>query len=417
MLCWRSKAAALVLACVCAPTLAAAQGSDDGMAEAELVLAVSVTGSESGEGAQQVGSTVAGRLARGQSRTQTLSLTAQRCYAMVAHGGGQIRNLDISLARGSSVVARDSGTTPAAIVRHCAGARAESVRMRVTAFRGSGPFAVGVFRLPEGVTEIVEVESGTSALSRLSALAEAHGANMGAVTALARENLSEGERIERSVTIAPGRCYRILAAGEDGFVDLDLVLLGPGRGRLQEDGTTAPVATLGVLRPLCPAVPGSYRVAFFASEGGGAFAWQILAARPDRPGSPTARRTRRYRIGGAGSGFLPERLRARHREAGEGLPAVGEVLAGQLRSGQHQDFPIEVRGGECFVAIAAGVPSVRRLNLQLLDAFGNERAANRTTNAFPSARICPSVGGRWTVRASMASGYGRFSIQFFGGAP
>jgi len=61
------------------------------------------------------------------------------------------------------------------------------------------------------------------------------------------------------------------------------------------------------------------------------------------------------------------------------------------------------------------MPSVRELNLRVLDPYGNERARDSEGDAFPSVRFCPAVGGRWKLQVRMFNGYGRYALQVFSG--
>lgn len=408
------RATTLLLFSLLSAGSAAAQAGDARLA-AQLVIEVSSAGEEAGE---RVGSVQSGWLRQGQTRRFAARLEAGRCYLFVGRGAPSIDNLDVSLARGRTVLTRDSATGRAADVRHCAGERAERVRWSVTAFRGQGAFAAAVYRLPEGsdAASAVEEVSGVTALERLDALAAARAGDMRPVTPPRRETLSEGERVEREVSLEPGRCYRVLVAGEGGIGDVDVALLGPDGGALQSDEVDGRDAYLGVLRPLCPGQPGQYRVALRVEQGGGSFAWQVRGSAPGGAAREVrTARPSRYRVGGTGSGFVAERIRARHRAVGEGRQPVTDLVTGRLRTSEEHRIPLEVEGGRCYVVIAAGMPSVRELNLRVLDPYGNERARDETRDAFPSVRFCPSVAGRWTVEIDMFNGYGQWGAQAFAG--
>ncbi len=402
------------LALVLLATAPAAAQEDSAAAQAQLVIDVSAAGEEAGE---PLGSVQAGQLRQGQTRRFSARLAAGTCYLFVGRAGAGIENLDLAVSRGRTALTRDGATGPRAEVRHCTGEQPERVRWSVTAFRGAGPFAAGVYVLPGRDASGPGPEQATAAgtaLERLDALAGAHAGDMRAVTPPRRETLAEGARVERDVTLAPGRCYRVLAAGEESIEDLDVALLGPDGGALQSDANDAPSAHLGVLRPLCPGRSGQYRVAVRVHHGSGSFAWQVFGSVPGSSvGAGRDARAARFRVGGAGSGFLPERVRARHRVVGDGKQPVTDLLAGSLRTSDSHRIPLEVEGGRCYVVIAAGVPSVRELDLRVLDPYGNERATDGTRDAFPAASFCPSVSGRWTVEVRMFNGYGQWAAQAF----
>jgi len=406
------------LGCVAAVALMATSArvaAQEGAAasEAVLVIEVSSAGEGAAEGAERVGPLRTGRLARGQSRRFPVRLDADRCYAAVAQGERALTNVDVVLASGRTVLARDGSTSPSARANYCTGPRAEQARLSVTAFRGAGLFALGLFSFPVAAASTDPgTAGGHGALERLEALARAQAGNMRALSAPTRESLAEGERVERDVVLTPGRCYRVLAAGEDTIVDLDLALIAEGGRALQTDVGEAQSATLGVLRPLCPPTPGNHRLAVRIEAGSGSFAWQVFGS-AERSAEPVAQAPR-FRVGGSGTDFIANSVRGRHRAAGEGRPAVTDLVVTSLRTNESREVRVPVEGGHCYVVLAAGTPSVRDLDLRILDPYGNERARDHSHDALPHARVCASVGGSWRVQVRMFNGYGRVGVQAFG---
>lgn len=394
-------------------------GTEDSLAQAQLVIDVSAIGEEASVGGRRFGEVRAGRLRQGQSKRFSVTLSPGQCVLVVARAAAPIENVDVAIARGRTELARDTSTDTSADARYCAGERRERVRWSVTAFRGTGTFAAGAFEVPAtapGGGEAATAESGGSLLERLAARATELASGMQPVTTAARLSIREGARIEADVPITAGRCYRVVTASE-GIADLDLALVAPGGGGLvQEDGTDDGNPTLGVLRPLCPAQPGNYRVVARAERGGGAFAWQVLGAAPAGPRGGQQARTARFRIGGAGSDFVAQRIRAKHGEVGGGRQPITDLITGTLATSERRAVSIDVQGGRCYVAIAAGVPSVRELDVRIVDPFGHEHARDETRDALPSARACPSVAGTWSVEVRMHNGYGRYGLQVFEGA-
>lgn len=123
------------------------------------------------------------------------------------------------------------------------------------------------------------------------------------------------------------------------------------------------------------------------------------------------------RVGGTGYDFVAENLRRRWDEAGEGREAVTDVLRATLETSEAQGFPVRLEGGRCHVVLAVGVPSIRNLELALVDEFGTTREEDDTDDAFPSVRLCPRVDSDWTVRLRAFEGYGAVGAQVFGGPP
>jgi hypothetical protein len=404
----RTLVAAVVL-CFLAPP-AAAQPAE-GVTEAELLLAVSSAGEEGG--ATRVGASHVGRLARGRARTFSYVLEPTRCYVAVARGGPGIENLDIEVRRGRTVLARDSGTGPGALARHCAGDRPESVRLGVSAFRGAGQFAAALYVAPASESAPAANVEGEGALARLASLVTQHSRGMRAVSPPARESLREGQSVERTVAIAPGRCYRVLAASEGGVLDLDVAVRGPDGARLAGDTTDGPTVAIGVTSPFCPAMPGEHVLALAVERGEGAFAWQVLGSSDG--GSSTGGSSPRssFRVGGTGTSYVATRIRARHGEVGEGGVATTDLALRSARTHETVEHRFEVEPGRCYRVLAAAVPSVRDLDLEVRDHLGNVRGQDRGATSTPAVRACASVEGTWTARVYMFQGYGQYGIQVF----
>lgn len=404
--------AALVAVTLVATSSAAAQ-------DAQLFIDVATTADTAGADTREALAQSDGELRAAQMRSVPLTVPGGRCLVAVARAGGALENVDVEVARGRTVLARDTDTGREAVARYCAAARAERLQVRVRAFRGAGPFALGVYVLPEGATAVTTVAPLTSAglLDRLAERVRASGAGMAPVTPAAREVLVAGQRVERDVTVSPGRCYRVLVAAEDGVTDVDLALRAPdarGDESLQADGTIEPTASLGLLRPLCPPSAGTYRLAITLVGGTGAIAWQVLGSSASAPAAAATQQAT-FRIGGTGATFIAQRLRARHTATGEGRAPVSDLLAGQLRTSETREHEVLVDAGKCYVVLGAGAPSVAELHLVVHDSIGNDIAHDAEHDAFPRARFCPLTSARVRIAARMYRGYGPYGLQVFGG--
>ena len=213
--------------------------------------------------------------------------------------------------------------------------------------------------------------------------------------------------------LAPGRCYRVFAAGGPGVERLALALEGPSGARIQAATPDHATPTLGVLRPLCPARPGRYRVQLVAAAGRGSVAWRVFGT-PVREAATREERAEVHPVGGRGRGYVPERIRQRHRQVGEGALAVTDVLEGTLRRSQVARHEVEVRAGRCYVVIAAAVPSAQRMSVRVVDPFGLEQAESEP-DPIPHTRVCPNASGTWRIELKMELGYGAYGLQVFEG--
>ena len=141
-------------------------------------------------------------------------------------------------------------------------------------------------------------------------------------------------------------------------------------------------------------------------------AWAVLPR-----GTATAALPALHRVGGGDDDFIARRIRSVHGRLGNGATPVTNVHRGELGTGEQSEVPLAVVGGLCYLVVAAGVPSVRELDLYLLDSFGTERARDDSQDAQPDLRFCPATSGRMTMRVRMFHGYGRYGLQAFAGAP
>jgi len=118
-------------------------------------------------------------------------------------------------------------------------------------------------------------------------------------------------------------------------------------------------------------------------------------------------------IGGEGRGFLSREIRRLHGSHAVGAVAIVPMAQTELQTNARHDLRFSVRGGECYVAVAAALPSARELDLYVFDPFGQQRARDATQDASPFARFCPSVAGEWRAQLHMFNGYGRVAAQVF----
>jgi hypothetical protein len=391
--------------------------------DAQLLVDLASTAESAGADTRTSLAQLSGALRASQKRGVAVAVPAGRCVVVVARSAAGLENVDVEIARGRTVLARDTDTGRSATARHCAGSAPERLEARARAFRGAGGFALAAYLLPQGEASASASRSlaqpfAAGLLDRLALLVSASSGGMSPLTAPAREVLAPGQRVERDVTIVPGRCYRVIVAAEDGVMDVDLALRAPGARvdeTVQTDGTRVALASLGVIRPLCPALPGTYRLALTLVAGTGAFAWQLLGS-VDAPAQPaSAPRSATFRVGGVGTDFVAQRLRTRHAAVGEGREAVTDARVGQLRTSESSEEEVRVEGGRCYVVLGAGAPSAAEVDLLVRDALGNELARDAERDAAPRARFCPLTSGPVRIAVRMARGYGGFGVQVFGG--
>jgi len=117
-------------------------------------------------------------------------------------------------------------------------------------------------------------------------------------------------------------------------------------------------------------------------------------------------------LGGDSNGYLANTLRRLAGTQGlSGAVPASPFEEHDLQTNERADLNVQVEGGVCYVAVAAGMPSVRELDLYVIDPFGQQRARDSTQDASPSARFCPLVSGTWKIQIHLFNGYGRVAAQ------
>jgi hypothetical protein len=141
--------------------------------------------------------------------------------------------------------------------------------------------------------------------------------------------------------------------------------------------------------------------------GSGTYALGAFGA-PAKGGKATEK------VGGPEVDFVANRIRQLHAQVGKGRAAASAVLRGNLATGDEQVFKVRMTGGHCYTIIAAGAPSVRDLNLSLVDR-GREVQSDASATNFPffDTSPCPAFTGEYLVKVRMFSGSGQFGVQVF----
>ncbi len=97
------------------------------------------------------------------------------------------------------------------------------------------------------------------------------------VTRLFRSVMSQGQSQFVTVSIAPGRCYRIIGVGGPGVQDLDLRMRDMSGNVIDQDVATDNFPVLGLNRQLCPSWTGTFQVEVIMYSGGGEIGVQAFA--------------------------------------------------------------------------------------------------------------------------------------------
>jgi hypothetical protein len=350
-----------------------------------------------GKGYTRLGEARAGGLGEGQTATFSYLLKAGVCYRFMAVGGNDVKDLDLRLYGDGALLASDAGSVSRPFAEHCAKADGKA-EVRLEMYKGDGSYAFGVFVKGAGAAT-----GGQEALlADLAAAGRSFGPGMEPAGEPHVGQLGHRETETVEMELDGAHCYKFVAVGGPGVTDLNMWLL--------VDGAEVGSDRISGMRPVVEwCAPGRTRAAVKLSMYGGSGAYALGAFGAPAPGSKATEK-----VGGAETDFVANRIRQLHAQVGKGRAASSPVLRGNLATGDEQVFKVHMVGGHCYTLIAAGAPSVRDLNLLLLDR-GREIQSDRTTDNFPSfdTSPCPAFTGEYLVKVRVFSGSGQFGLQVF----
>lgn len=246
---------------------------------------------------------------------------------------------------------------------------------------------------------------GLTPFDRVRALATRDGEGFEAVGGARSETLSAGSRVRRTLAVAPGRCFKVFAAGAEGLA-YRMEIVGQSGTRV-----VAAADATAVAAPICPRSADPVTLAIEGTAGSGTLVWRLFGERAEEAVAATPAASE-FRVGGTETDYIAERIRRVHQRAGRGRVPVTRVARQTLRRSETHSSSLRVHTGRCYVAIAVGLPSVRELVLQVVDQFGNERAQSQSAREA-HVRFCPSIPGEWRVNVKVELGYGETALQVF----
>ncbi len=366
------------------------------------------------QGYTQVADARGVRMGPRQDRNFPLHLAANQCYAFASLAGRGARDTDVSIIDGEGTqLARDTRSDRDATVEFCPPTPG-SYLLRVRLYEGEGPvFVAGWSRpserntdpatpTPAPVAVMEEISTAGASLDENFQLlnADMHARGYQSYEEPRRASLAQGQARRFRVNLEGGKCYAILAVGDAGTRDLDLVLGGAAGEEMDRDVETDARPIVRV----CPEETGEHRVEVRMASGQGSF---IFAAY-------------RWPRGIRGPFGLSGLMWVRVAEV-TSLLSVESYLpsesiepgTGRLsREGIVRRHPLRLSGGQCYSVLAVGGDGVHDLDLTL-SRGGTELASAGTRNAFPSVRFCAESAGRYDIKIRAASGSGGYFYQVF----
>lgn len=340
-------------------------------------------------------------------RSYQLSLTAGTCYAFGTFAGPGVTDTDAYIVDGSgNELTSDTSTAADALVRLCAETTG-SYELRARMYSGSGAVFVAGWTqasAQQAPTETVIAAQSTAGAGLeenarlLDADLRARGYESYGETA--RGQLGASESRDFPISLEGGKCYAVLAVGDSGVRDLDLLLLDP-RGR--EIDRDVEQDARPIVR-VCPERSGDYAIRVRMANGEGAFVYAPY-------------RWPRGTRGPFGlAGLMYVRLAEVTSLLGvEGYEPSADIMPDQgrlARQGRSATHTLHLPANACFAVLAVGGDGITDLDASL--SFGGQPvAADQTRTAFPAVRYCTRQAGDYTLQIGAARGRGDYFYQVF----
>lgn len=386
---------ALAVAMLAALPSEAARSAD------ELAAELDALAGRAGDDWVVIGETRTGGLSQGQEIRIPLTMRKDACYRFLAVGGRGIDDLDLRVFSGGRLLAGDQGVVTRPEVEHCAD-RDRQVEARLRVNEGRGQYAFGIWiRAEEAASRLSQQES--AALHDLSVFTEEVGAGTEPIgeprVALVGHRQSESWE----VLLEAARCYKFLAAGSGGIGSITLSV-GVGGEEVAADR----ISGSRVVVQWCAPERMRVQVRALVTGGSGAVALGVLGVEASSVETPE-------RVGGVESDFIANRLRQIHAQYGKGRGAVTGVMRGNLGTTAEQVFDVRLTAGRCYTVIAVGSPSVRDIDISVLDRSDREIQRDGTVGSFSvlDTSPCPRFTGQYKIRIRMTRGSGQFGAQVF----
>lgn len=355
-------------------------------------------------------------LQQGQDRNFPLNLEAGTCYAFASLGGPGATDTDVFVVDGAgNELARDTEQGQEGLARFCAPTTG-SYTLRARMYRGHGPlFVAGYAKTPEPQQHaqtapptppsqpLIEAHSQAGPgleenFRLLDADMQARGYQ--SYGDPSRGQLGEGQTRDFPIELEGGKCYAILAVGDNGVRDMNLVMLDPSGKALDRDieQNARPVVRV------CPQKSGQFTMRMQMVQGSGKFVYAPYRW-PRGTHGP-------FGLNGIIYVRLAEVTSLLDNEGYSPSPDYSPGKGNLTRQGNTDTQSFELKGGECYSVLVVGGEGVNDLDVTLLE--GNKQVAtDGTQNAFPSVRTCPDHDTRFHMKITAQNGAGEYFYQIF----
>lgn len=225
-------------------------------------------------GYESYGAQTRGELAQGGTRNFEIQLEGGRCYAILAVGDADVRDLDLVLldANGREVD-RDIAQDPRPTVRVCPETSGQ-FNMQVRMTDGQGSYVYAAYRWPRGTSGAGLRGLSWVRLSEVTALLGVEGFTPDAgFTPQNGQLRRQGATASHRVDLAAGQCYAIVVVGGDGMHDIDVTLSHRGTELASDFGSRNAFPSVRH----CATHDGEHTVRITAARGHGRYYMQVFS--------------------------------------------------------------------------------------------------------------------------------------------
>jgi hypothetical protein len=338
-----------------------------------------------------------------------LNLQQGWCYTFATFGGPGTTDTDVFLTDpGGEELESDTRAERDARVRFCPQQSGPYV-LRTLLYHGNGPvFTVGYAQAQGGAAtaqsgDVMGSQATTAAgieqnFRLLDADMRARGYE--SYGEPSRGTLQPSQSRDYPLELEGGKCYAILAVGDNGVRNLDLVVTDQAGREIDQDVETDARPVVRV----CAGRTGNYSIRVRMSEGAGNFVYAPY----------------RWPRGTRGPFGLEGLIYVRLAEvtsllAVEGYEPDIDAAPGRgrlARQTQSRTHALELSAGQCYSVLVVGGEGVHDLDASLLRG-SDSVVSDQTRTAFPSVRHCAEQAGRYSLQVTATGGAGEYFYQIF----
>jgi len=340
-----------------------------------------------------------------------IDTTMGACYAAVALGSDNTDLDMVMLDPSGATVAHDVRTDAHPWISFCAAQGGRHIA-RLQMARGTGSYYYALYAGPAGRQVDLSAVFGGAVIATQSTAGAGLLENARLLDADMRARgyesygepstgeLGASDTRDFPISLEGGKCYAVLAVGDSGVRDLDLLLLDPQGREIDRDveQDARPIVRV------CPQTSGDYAIRVSMANGQGSFVYAPYRWPRGIRGPFNLMGLMYVRLAEVTSllgveGYEP---------SSDFMPDRGHLA----RQGRTATQTLNLPANACFAMLAVGGEGMTDLDASL-SLGGQQVAADQTRTAFPAVRYCTTRAGRYTLTIQAAAGSGDYFYQVF----